>query len=91
MQVGLAEKDGACFFQFHNNHGVMFGHEIRQDLGPSRCTNALHIDVVFQRNRNSVEWAAITLPFTAARGKELSFRFFCLGESELWGNGEVGV
>src|SRR6267378_6506511 len=66
-------------------------HELRQDFGPGGRTNAVCVDIVFQRDGYAVERAAVTLALAAARGKELGFGFLGLGEGEFGRDGNIGV
>ncbi len=49
------------------------------------------MNVVFQRNGNAVEGAAVAMTFAAARCEEFRFGFLGLSESKFRGDGDVSV
>src|SRR2546427_296152 len=65
--------------------------KIAKNFRPRGRTDACRVDVVFQRDGDAVERAAITMPLAAARSEKFRFCFFGLGESKFSGDGEVSV
>src|SRR5262245_26348081 len=58
MKVQLTEKDGASLLQSQNDFSVFGRHTVLEDAARSCGSDAGCIDVVFQRDWNSVQWAA---------------------------------
>src|ERR1700740_1678589 len=90
VQIGFAEENGAGFLQLDPNYGVVQGDQILKNFGASGRADIFRVDVVLQRNGNSVERAAVAVAFAAAGGEEFGFGLFGLGECEFGGDGDVG-
>jgi hypothetical protein len=91
MHVGLAKDDGASFLELDDDSGVVVWNEILQDFRARRRSNPCRIDVVLQRNGNTVERAAIAMTFAAPRSEKFRFSFLGLSKGKFSADGEVGV
>jgi hypothetical protein len=85
VEICLAEQNRAGALQSADYFGIFGGNAILEQLTRSSGADAGSVDVVLQRDRDAMEWAA------RATVLELSFELARLGEGCLRGHGYEGV
>src|SRR5215471_11006480 len=66
MEVQLADQDGACLLQTHDDFGVFRRNAILEYTARRRGFDAGSIDIVFQRDRNAMKRTAPLATFLFA-------------------------
>src|SRR5579859_2496913 len=83
VEIGFAENNGAGGFEFRNDVGVLFGHEVSQELCSSGGADSRGVNIVFKRDGNAVKRATVAAGFFAARGAEFHFDLAGLSERQV--------
>src|SRR5882757_11493249 len=91
VKIGFADEDGAGFLKLGPGLRIVQGNEIFEDFRAGGCADSFGVDVIFQRDGDSVERATVAVALAAAWGEEFGFGFFGLGQGEFGGDRDVGV
>jgi hypothetical protein len=85
VEIDLAEQDRPSIRQTPGNSAVSCRHPVSEIKAPARCSNAFCIDVVLERDRDSVKRTPITASLKFVRG---ALRF---SKGTFGGNGDERV
>lgn len=91
MHVGFAQNDRSRILQRGNYRGVVKRHKVVQDLGATRRANARGVDVVFERNGNTMKRPAVAPAFSPRFDAKLGLSPYGLLGRSLFANREIGV
>src|SRR5262249_42469555 len=83
VQVGFSKNNRPSFLELAHNYGVTLRNEILENLRSNGGPNIFCIDIVLQRNGNSVQGPAITMPFAPAWSIEFGFCFLRLRKRQF--------
>src|SRR5256885_57688 len=90
VEIGFAENDRASGLELCDDVRVTIWNEVLQKLCAGGGANSGGMDIVFQRNGNSMKRTAIATRFAAGR-RQFRFGFFGLVQSKFRRDGEIGV